>query len=57
MRFCTLMRYFRKSICSAVPHAVRRIDLFMEPIQIAVIAALTTFIAELILFLKKSGIQ
>ena len=57
MRFCTLMRYFRKSICSAVPHAVRRIDLFMDPIQIAVIAALTTFIAELILFLKKSGIQ
>jgi len=29
----------------------------MEPIQIAVIAALTTFIAGLILFLKKSGIQ
>jgi len=28
----------------------------MEPIQIAVIAALTTFIAGLILFLKKSGI-
>lgn len=56
MRFCTLMRYFRKSICFAVPHTVRRIDLFMEPIKIAVIAALTAFIAGLLLFLKKSGI-